>query len=83
MTVEITLFGFGDDRPPAFGGDNRLRLEIDTPATPATVLRAAGIEDTTGLVLMNLDQVIPPQQWDKDIVEDHDRLMLLSAFEGG
>ena len=83
MAIEITLFGFGDDRPPAFKGENRLRLEIDTPATPSAVLRRAGIEDNTGLVLMNQDQVIPPQQWESDIIRDHDRLTLLSAFEGG
>ncbi len=83
MTVEITLFGFGEDRPAPFGANNRLRLEIDTPATPWAVLRAAGIDDETGLVLMNQDQVIPPQHWENDIIKDQDRLTLLSAFEGG
>ncbi|MCP4389238.1 MAG: hypothetical protein GY802_13160 [Gammaproteobacteria bacterium] len=83
MAIEVTLFGFGDDRPAAFKGENRLRLEIETPATPWTVFRKAGIEDPTGLVLMNQDQVIPPAKWENDIVEDHDRLTLLSAFEGG
>lgn len=83
MAIEITLFGFGDDRPAAFKGENRLNIDIETPATPATVLRRAGIEDTTGLVLMNQDQVIPPAQWEAEIIEDHDRLTLLSAFEGG
>lgn len=83
MAIEITLFGFGDDRPPAFRGENRLRLDIETPATPWTVLRRAGIEDAAGLVLMNKDQVIPPRQWENEIVEDDDRLTLLSAFEGG
>ncbi len=83
MAIEITLFGFGDDRPPAFRNENRLCLEIETPATPWAVLRRAGIEDATGLVLMNRDQVIPPRQWENDIVEDHDHLTLLAAFEGG
>jgi sulfur carrier protein ThiS len=83
MTIEITLFGFGDDRPPAFNGKNCLSLEIETPATPSTVLRRAGIEDATGLVLMNQDQVIPPAQWENAVIEDQDRLTLLSAFEGG
>jgi len=83
MTIEITLFGFGEDRPPRFGGENRLQLEINTPATPWAVLRAAGIDDETGLVLMNRDAVIPAQNWDDNIIEDEDRLTLLSAFEGG
>ncbi|MCP4388413.1 MAG: hypothetical protein GY802_08965 [Gammaproteobacteria bacterium] len=83
MAIEITLFGFGDDRPAAFKGENRLSLEIETPATPWAVLRTAGIDDPAGLVLMNQDQVIPPRQWENDIVEDHDHLTLLSAFKGG
>jgi sulfur carrier protein ThiS len=83
MTIEITLFGFGEDRPPRFRGENRLQLEINTPATPWAVLRAAGIDDETGLVLMNRDTVIPAQHWDDNIIQDQDHLTLLSAFEGG
>jgi sulfur carrier protein ThiS len=47
------------------------------------VLRAAGIEDASGLVLMNTDQVIPAGKWDDAIVGDQDCLTLLSTFEGG
>ncbi len=83
MTIEITLFGFGEDRPPRFGGENHLQLEIDTPATPWAVLRSAGIDDEAGLVLMNRDTVIPARHWDETIIQDQDRLTLLSAFEGG
>ena len=83
MTVEIKLFGFGDERPPSFADSNSMFLDIDTPATPRTILRAVGISDTTGLVLMNSEQVIPEQQWDHAIIQDSDRLTLLSAFEGG
>lgn len=83
MTIEITLFGFGDDRPPRFGSANRLRLDLETPTTPRAVLRAAGIDDDTGLVLMNRDVVIPAQHWDDSIIKDQERLTLLSAFEGG
>jgi sulfur carrier protein ThiS len=83
MAIEITLFGFGDDRPAAFGDKNRLSLELETPATPRAVLHGAGIDDATGLVLMNRDQVIPPRQWEDEIVDDDDRLTLLAAFEGG
>jgi sulfur carrier protein ThiS len=83
MSIEIKLFGFGDDAPPAFHSGNRLEIDIDTPATPRAVLRAAGIEDASGLVLMNTDQVIPAGQWDDAIVSDGDFLTLLSTFEGG
>ena len=83
MTVEIKLFGFGDERPAIFGDSNSLLLDIATPATPRSLLRAAGIDEELGLVLMDRDNVIPPQCWDDLIIEDQQRLTLLSAFEGG
>ena len=83
MAIEIRLFGFGDDLPAAFAGRDRLTLELETPATAWTVLRAAGIDDAEGLVLLSGEQVIPPARWHDAIVEDRDRLTLLSAFEGG
>jgi len=83
VTIEIKLFGFGDDRPPSFSNDNTIRLDVDTPTTPWLLLRAIGITDATGLVLMNADQVIPQRQWNDAILQDFDRLTLLSAFEGG
>lgn len=83
MPVEITLIGFGDERPASFGGGNRLRVDIATPATPRAVLSAAGIAEPEGLILMNTVQVIPTRQWDKPLIDDRDRLTLLSAFEGG
>lgn len=83
MTVELRLFGFGDERPAKFGGSNSLQLDITTPATPRSLLRAAGIDEEIGLVLMDRDNVIPPQSWDDAIIQDQQRLTLLSAFEGG
>ena len=83
MAIEIKLFGFGDDRPPAFKGQDRLLLDVEFPATPWNLLRAAGIDDANGLVLMSSDQVIPVQQWDEAIVQDGHKLTLLSTFEGG
>lgn len=83
MAVEITLVGFGDERPASFAGGNRLLLDIATPATPRAVIAAAGIGDPEGLILMNTVQVIPERQWGEPLVEDRDRLTLLSAFEGG
>lgn len=83
MTIDVRLFGFGDDQPPAFAGKNRLQLDITTPATPRAVLQAVGIVELTGLVLMNHDSVIPGQHWDDRIIDDNAHLTLLSAFEGG
>jgi sulfur carrier protein ThiS len=83
MTIEMKIFGFGDDRPAAFRGENQIKLELETPATPWTALHNAGFDDTEGLVLMTNDQVIPIQQWDDAIVNDEAVLMVLCPFEGG
>ncbi len=83
MTVEIKLVGFGDDRPALFGDRDRLELELDTPASPETMLQALGIADTTGLVLMNADSVIPARQWRDAVIAESDRITILAAIEGG
>ncbi len=83
MSIEIKLIGFGDDQPARFNGKNRLLLDIATPATPWAVLREIGIDDVTGLVLMDDNQVIPPEQWNDPVLEANTGLTLLSAFEGG
>ena len=83
MSIEIKLFGFGDDRPAQFNGKNSLQLDIETPASPLKLLREVGIEDTTGLILMNADRVIPFEQWHESIIQDQTTLTIMSAFEGG
>jgi len=83
MAIEIKIFGFGDERPASFLGENRLKLDLETPTTPWTALHGAGFDDAEGLVLMTNDQVIPIQQWDHAIVNDEAVLTVLSAFEGG
>ncbi len=83
MSIEIKLFGFGDDRPAGFDRRNRLQLDIDTPATPLAVLRAIGLDADSGLVLMDRDRVIPARQWEEPILPDQSSLTLLAAFEGG
>ena len=80
MSIEIKLVGFGDDRPARFGNRDRIEIDIDTPATPDAVLEALGIDDTTGLVLMNADSVIPARQWQQTVVTARDRLTILAAI---
>lgn len=83
MAVEIKLIGFGDDRPARFGRRDRLDLDIATPAKPVDLLRALGIDDSSGLVLMNADSVIPARQWQQAVIEASDRVTILAAIEGG
>ena len=83
MAIEVRLFGFGSEKPPGFGAGNRRRLELATPATPQSVLDAAGIETGQGLLLMRANEVIPADRWQQPLVADGDRLTLMFAIEGG
>jgi len=83
MAIEIKLIGFGDDQPARFNGKNLLKVERETPTSAQALLQSAGIEDATGLILMDTDTVIPPGQWGELRFEDQTTLTILSAFEGG
>jgi len=83
MAVELKLIGFGDERPPAFGGKDRMQITISTPATPHDILSAAGIDDDIALVLMDQESVIPQQNWDDATIDDRQKLTLMSVIEGG
>ncbi|MGD8348134.1 MAG: hypothetical protein PVI79_02805 [Gammaproteobacteria bacterium] len=83
MSIEISLFGFGDERPAAFGDSSRLALAAEAPLSPCALLRAAGFEDTEGLVLIVDDAVIPVADWQQALIDDGAAVTVLSAFEGG
>ena len=83
MTIEIRLIGFGDDQPPRFNGKNRLQIDAETPTSVSVLLQASGIEDATGLVVMDTDTVIPLEQWDEPEITNQTTLTILSAYEGG
>ncbi len=83
MAIEIRLIGFGDDQPPRFNGKNRLQIEVETPTSVRVLLKSVGIEDASGLILMDTDTVIPLEKWDESSITDQTTLTILSAFEGG
>ena len=83
MAIEISLFGFGDERPAVFGGGNRLALAASSPLSPQALLQAAGFDDTEGLVLIVDDTVIPVGDWQRPQIDDGAAVTVLSAFEGG
>ena len=83
MAIEIRLIGFGDDQPPRFSGKNQLLVDVDTPTSIRFLLQSVGIDDATGLVLMDANTVIPPEKWDEPGIQDKTALTILSAFEGG
>lgn len=83
MAIEIRLIGFGDDQPPRFNGKNRLQIDVETPTSVRVLLKSVGIEDASGLILMDTDTVIPLEKWDESSITDQTTLTILSAFEGG
>ena len=83
MAIEIRLIGFGDDQPPRFNGKNRLQIDVETPTSVRVLLKSVGIEDATGLILLDTDTVIPLEKWDESSITDQTTLTILSAFEGG
>jgi sulfur carrier protein ThiS len=83
MAIEIRLIGFGDDQPPRFNGKNRLQIDVETPTSVRVLLKSVGIEDATGLILMDTETVIPLEKWDESSITDQTTLTILSAFEGG
>jgi len=83
VAIEISLFGFGDERPAAFAGGNRLVLAVPAPLSPNALLRAAGFDDTEGLVLIVDNAVIPVADWQRPLIDDGTAVTVLSAFEGG
>ncbi|MDC1287235.1 hypothetical protein N8198_05060 [Gammaproteobacteria bacterium] len=83
MAIEIKLIGFGEDRPAHFNGKNRLRIEIEAPASVRALLQRVGIEEAADLIAMDSETVIPPAHWDELRISDQTTLTLLSAIEGG
>ncbi len=83
MTIEIRLIGFGDDLPDRFNGKNRLHIDVEIPATVRSLLQAAGIEEASDLIAMDVETVIARDQWDESRLGDQATLTILSAIEGG
>lgn len=81
--IEISLFGFGDDRPAFFEGKNLKLLTLGKNTSVGSVMLQAGFADTSGLVLMINDTVVGEKQWGTTEVCSGDKLKVLSAFEGG
>lgn len=83
LKVEISLFGFGDDRPPFFEGRNQKQLILDKEVSARSAMMQAGFSDFSGLVLMRNNSVIAENLWEDTALHDGDKLKVLSAFEGG
>ena len=82
MSVEITLFGFGDDRPHGFK-DNTRQINPGKVKQLDKVLELAGFDNLEGLVLLLNNKGVPQQDWSETRIQDNDSIKILSAIEGG
>ena len=82
MTVEITLFGFGDHCPSGFK-HNKREIHLDKTEKLDTVLRKAGFADLQGLVLLVNNQGVASEHWSTTRIHNNDSIKVLSAIEGG
>jgi sulfur carrier protein ThiS len=82
MTVEITLFGFGDDCPAGFV-NNRKTLDVPSVQNLIEVLRLAGFDDFDGIALLVNGSGVAPPNWESRIILNGDSIKVLSAIEGG
>lgn len=81
--IGIHLIGFGDDRPACFDDTNRFSFQVSHPITPRQLLEKVGFPNSSGLILMSGDTVIPENRWDEPLIKNEDHITLMSAIEGG
>jgi len=84
LTIEIILFGFGDDKPACFQNGNQLQVTPDTANTTLdSLVRQLGFADTSGIVCILNQQVVAEPDWKIVSMTDGDSIRILSAMEGG
>ncbi len=83
MSVELSLFGFGDERPAAFGTSNQLVLPVGENTTVEVALKQAGVTDPESLSAILNGTMVPRPDWSSTALCDGDELKLLMAIEGG
>lgn len=83
MSIDVSLFGFGDDRPRTFGNNDSISITVAEGATLNTALQEAGFLDMHGLSAMVNGKLVPPGEWSSRPVADGDAIKILMAIEGG
>lgn len=83
MSVEVSLFGFGDERPSAFGANNELALPVGSDTTIEKALNQAGVTEPESLSAILNGTMVPRPDWSTTLLADGDKLKLLMAIEGG
>ncbi|MBX2867325.1 MAG: sulfur carrier protein ThiS [Acidiferrobacterales bacterium] len=83
MTIQISLFGFGDERPKPFGDNDILNISRKAPDTLEQILNDVGIDPASGVTVMRNNKLVTNDSWSRTAMEDGDTLTVLMAIEGG
>lgn len=83
MRVELSLFGFGGDRPTAFGNSDQLQLTLEKKTTISHALEIAGFDEIGSLSTMLNNTLVTPHDRSTRELFDGDALTILMAIEGG
>lgn len=83
MKVAISLFGFGEDRPHAFGTADKLELTLQPASAVIDALQNAGLANTHGISVMLNNVLVTQGDWGSKQLSDSDKMTVLMAIEGG
>ncbi|MCB0397757.1 MAG: sulfur carrier protein ThiS [Flavobacteriales bacterium] len=62
---------------------NNEAVSVNAGENISGLLRQLSVPIRTGIALAVNEDVIPAPQWDHTILEDHDRVIIIKAAQGG
>lgn len=62
---------------------NNQTKEVPGKVDLSSLLALLNITDKSSVAIAVNQQVIPRQEWDKKIVKENDKVLLITAYEGG
>ncbi|MFP4605511.1 MAG: sulfur carrier protein ThiS [Bacteroidales bacterium] len=62
---------------------NKQGKEVPEKVNLISLLEHLNITDKSSVAIAVNQQVIPRQKWDEKIIEEHDEVLLITAYEGG
>jgi sulfur carrier protein len=62
---------------------NDIARSFEQPQTLSELLLALNIDDSKGVAVALNNTVISREKWDKCVVNDNDKLLLIKAAQGG
>ncbi|MFO8235279.1 MAG: sulfur carrier protein ThiS [Bacteroidales bacterium] len=62
---------------------NKQLKEIPEESDLVSLLKQLNIKDKSSIAIAVNQQVIPRQEWSKKILKEEDKVLLITAYEGG